>query len=332
MKEHILITTATGKTGYATTVQLLEAGYPVRIFVRSRNEKARQLEKLGAEIALGELTDYKQLREALTGIQRVYYCHPFVPGMVGNTNLFIQAARESGIEAIIYMGQWLAEFENQTSRFTNDTKAAYRQFEESGLNVIYFIPGYFAENTFVVVLEFAVQLGLLPSPFGEGKNPVVSNEDMAAVLAALLKNPTPYYGKRLHPTGPESLSVVDMANSMSRVVGKRIRPITIPEWMFLKAASLMGREFGIDTFQISQARHYNKQYQQNRFDVGGPTDIVRQLTGKEPDNFETIVRRYIDQSPYAKPSWSGWFNAMKKFMTIPFQPIPSIKELDRLNQ
>ena len=72
MKEKILITLATGKTGYATTVELLNEGYPVRIFVRSRNAKALELEKLGAEIAIGEFDNYDHIKRALSGINRVY--------------------------------------------------------------------------------------------------------------------------------------------------------------------------------------------------------------------------------------------------------------------
>ena len=45
MEKKILIMLATGKTGYAATVQLLAEGYPVRIFVRSRNAKAMELER-----------------------------------------------------------------------------------------------------------------------------------------------------------------------------------------------------------------------------------------------------------------------------------------------
>ena len=99
------------------------------------------------------------------------------------------------------MGQWLAEFDDQQSRLTNDIKAAYHLLEASGLSVVYLIPGYFAENTVGVLLEFAVQLGLLVSPFGAGCNPVPSHEDLAAVIAALLQNPVPYVGQRLRPTG-----------------------------------------------------------------------------------------------------------------------------------
>jgi hypothetical protein len=230
------------------------------------------------------------------------------------------------------MGQWLAEFEEQKSITTRDTRAAYNEFEQSGLNVVYFIPGYFAENTFVVVLELAVQLGIMPSPFGNGKNPVVSNEDLAAVLAKLLQNPAPYFGKRLRPTGPSSLSMEEMAATISKVAGRKVRVVNIPDWLFIKAAISIGREFGIDRFQVSQARLYNVEYQQNKFDVGGPTNVVKLVTGKAPDDFETIVKRYINLPHCGKPTLGGWFAAVKKFMMMPFTPAPGRRALDLLNR
>lgn len=332
MKEKILITSATGKTGYETAVQLLKDDCSVKIYVRSKNRRALELEKLGAEIAIGEFNDYEQFKNALSDVNKVYYCHPFMPGMPANVKLFIEAAKESNIEAVVFMGQWLAEFDNAKSLMTNDTKEAYRSFKESGLNVVYLTPGYFAENTFVIVLEFALQLGLMPLPYGKGKNPVISNEDLGSVIAALLKNPSPYFGQKIHPTGPESLSVSEMAKVISKVSGRKVRYINIPEWMFLKFAFLFGKDFGFDAFTIAQARHYNREYRQNKFDAEGTTAVVKNLTGREPEDFETIVKRYISRSPYAKRSFSTWFSAMRKFMKIPFTSIPSIKELEALNK
>ncbi|MCK9422204.1 MAG: NmrA family NAD(P)-binding protein [Bacteroidales bacterium] len=331
MKEKILITSATGKTGFQTTIQLLNDGYPVKIFVRSKNEKAIQLQKQGAEIAIGDISNYDHLKNALSDVKRAYYCPPFIPNLLDNAKAFIKAAQESNLEVVVNMGMWLAEFDNQQSIHTIQIKETYHLFEVSGINVIHLIPGFFADNTFLV-LEFAVQLGLMPLPFGKGKNPPVSNEDLGLVIAALLKNPGPYIGQKLHPTGPKSLSGKEMAEVFSKVTGKKVRYINLPEWMFLKAGFAFAKEFGLDAFTISQVRHYMKEYRLNRFDSGGPTNIVKQLTGKEPDDFETIVKRYIDNSLYGHRSVSGWFSAMKKFMKIPFTSIPSIKELEILNK
>lgn len=330
MKEHILITSAAGKSGFPATVQLLKDGYPVKILVRSRNEKVKQLERMGAKVVIGDITNYHDLLNALSGMQRVYYCHPFIPNLLNNTKIFIEAAKEAKVEAIVNMGQWLAEFDDQKSIHTIQTKEAYQLFQQSGLNVIHINPPFFADNTFFV-LEFATQLGLMPLPFGKGKNPAISNEDLGLVVAALLKNPTPYIGQKLHPTGPKSLSAVEMAEIFSRAAGRKVFYIDIPEWMFLKAGFAFAKDLGLDAFTISQVRHYMNEYKLNKFDAGGVTDVVKQLTGKEPDDFETIVKRYIDHSPYGRRSLSGWLNAMGNFMKIPFTSTPSVKQLEKLN-
>lgn len=331
MTEKILITSATGKTGFETTKYLLKDNYPVRILVRSKNAKALELEKLGAEICIGVITNEKDLNNALKDVKRVYYCHPFIPHLLDNTKLFIQCAKANNIEAIVNMGQWLEEFENQKSIHTIETQKAYQLFGQSGLKVIQLIPGFFADNIFFVT-EFAIQLGLMPLPFGKGKNPAISNEDLGLVIAALLKNPEPHFGKRLRPTGPKSLTNQEMAEIFSKVVGRKIRYMHIPEWMFLRAAFMFAKDFGLDTYAISQIRLYMPEYQLNRFDVGGATNIVKELTGKEPDDFETIVRSYVDKAPFKKRNFSNWLSAFKKFMVLPMTSIPSIKELEKYNQ
>jgi hypothetical protein len=34
--------------------------------------------------------------------------------------------------------------------------------------------------------------------------------------------------------------------------------------------------------------------------VGAPTDVVREIGGREPEDFETIVRRYLARSAFSK--------------------------------
>ena len=330
MNEKILITSATGKTGYAATVELLNGGYPVRIFVRSRNARALELEKLGAEIAIGTFDNYDQLKNALTGISRVYYCYPIMPNMPQNVALFIKAAQEEGIDAVVFMGQRIAEFADTGSLMTNNTIVAYRLFEQSELKVVYFVPGYFADNAFVVT-EFVLQLGLLASPFGNGKNPWISNGDMGRAIVALLKNPAPYLGQKLFPTGPKSISTDEMAAIFSTVSGRKIRVVDAPDWLFLKAGMMLGNEFGFDPFAIVQASFYNRQMQMNHFDIK-PTNVVKQLTGREPEDFETITHAYFSSSPYRERSFSNWLSAMKKFMAMPFTSVPSARERQLLNQ
>jgi NAD(P)H dehydrogenase (quinone) len=327
MKELILITAATGTTGYASTVELLKEGYPVRIFVRSRNQKALALEQLGAEIAIGQFGDPKALKTALTGVKRVYYNYPFIPGMIENVAVFIKAALAAGVEAVVFMGQWLAEFEDQKSVHTNGVKAAYRLFEESGLKMVYYNPGFFAEDV-LLLTENIVQLGMMPSAFGDGKCPWISAGDQGRVIAALLKDPAPFYGQKVHPTGPKSIDAKEMAEIYSRVTGRKVKLMPITDKMFMKALIAAG----MDAFTTVQISYYMEEFRKDRFAVGGPTDIVKRLTGREPEDFETIARGFVNRSPYRTRGFTGILHALKNFMKLMFTRIPDKPELAMLNQ
>jgi len=60
---------------------------------------------------------------------------------------------------------------------------------------------------------------------------------------------------------------------------------------------------GFTDYFIAHAEQYYQDYQRNAFAVGAPTDIVRTITGKEPEDFETIVRRYVANTPDARPNF-----------------------------
>ena len=330
MKPKILITLATGKTGYASTVQLLNQGYDVRIFVRTKNSKALELEKLGAEIKLGEFNNKIQLLEALDGIQNVYYCYPYKSGMANDVAIFCEVAKMAKINAVIFMGQRIAEFEDTGSAMTNDIRKSYDLLNNSGLNVVYFAPGYFADNAFVVS-EYVLQLGIFPNPFKNGKNPWISINDMSNCIVALLKDPSPYYGKKLFPTGNKSISSKDMVEIFSKVSGKRVIKIDIPDWLYFKAGIMGGLDFGFDKFAIVQSLFYNKQMQINRFDIE-PTEVVQTLTGREPEDFETITKEYFENSNFKKVTFASWLRAFIKFNKMPFIKVPSKMERELINQ
>lgn len=325
----ILITSATGKTGFATTAQLLKEGYYVRIFVRSKNKRATDLEKLGAEVFVGSLDSYQDLSDALIGIENVYYCYPYKPGMPQDMRLFVAAAKHAKINALVFMGQRTAEHADTGSALTNDIRTTYSILERSGLNVVYFVPGYFADNVFVVT-EYILQLGIMPNPFGDGKNPWISIADMARCIAALLKNPEPYFGKRLFPTGPKSISPKEMLQVFSDVTGRKIIKINIPQWLFFKAVIMDGKNFGFDKYAAVQSLFYNAFMIQNRFDME-PTNVVKELTGREPEDFETITRHYFNNSSFKRRNFQSWLMTFVKFNRMLFIKVPNKHERIMIN-
>jgi NAD(P)H dehydrogenase (quinone) len=330
MTKKILITLATGRTGYAIAKQLLTEGYEVRIYVRSKNSKAAELQNLGAEIAMGEFGNREQFAAALFGIDAVYYCYPYQSGMSTDVTLFIEEAQKANIKTVVFLGQRIAEYADTGSSMTNEIRKSYELFTKSNLNTIFFVPGYFADNAFVVA-EFILQLGIFPNPFGNGKNPWISNADMSRCIVSLLKKPELYYGKKLFPTGDKSICANEMNKIFSKVRGKKVIKINIPNWLFFKAGIMTGKDFGYNTFATIQADLYNKQMQMNRFDIE-PTNIVKELTGREPESFETITRQYFEISPFKVRTFTSWLKTFIKFNKLPFTKVPTHLERKKINQ
>jgi uncharacterized protein YbjT (DUF2867 family) len=322
MKKKILITLASGKTGFAVASQLLEEAYQVRIFVRKLDYNALLLKEKGAEVAFGTFDDEMALQNAMIGITSVYYCYPYKTGMPEDVNLFIKLAKNASVDSIVFMGQRIAQRSDTGSKLTNDIRESYKLLEQSGLNVIYFAPGYFADNVFVVS-EMVLQLGLMPNLYGKGKNPWISIGDMSRCIVSLLKNPEPYYGKRLYPTGSESISSKEIVKIFSKVLSKKIWMFDITEWLYIKSGVQIGKEYGFDTFAVMQGVFYNRAMKKNQFDIP-PTNVVKELTGREPENFETITIDYFSRSKYKERNIKSWWQAFVRFNKLPFVKIPDL--------
>lgn len=181
MKPTILVTGATGKTGLATSMQLLAKGYPVRAFVRRSDSRSAALQDKGAEIFVGSLNDIDDIRQSLEGVHRAYFCAPLLPGCLNASVIFATAAQEQRLEALVVMSQWLAS-PSHPSVHTRETWLADSIFARMpGTAVMTVNPGWFADN-YMTVMESAAQFGLMPMPLGDGLNAPPSNEDIARVI------------------------------------------------------------------------------------------------------------------------------------------------------
>ena len=58
---------------------------------------------------------------------------------------------------------------------------------------------------------------------------------------------------------------------------------------------------GFPLIEIAHLRYYTADIRDGAFAVGGPTDHVLEVTGRAPEDFETIARRYIDNPSLIHP-------------------------------
>lgn len=320
----ILITNANGKTGFAATLQLLAKGYPVRAFVRTQRPNTTQLERAGAEIFIGDTADMATLNQAMQGIQRAYLCLPGIPNPLFSGISFAVAAQAAQLEVVVMMGQWLSHPQHPSfaTRVTNLMDSVLSWMPDVGIVTIN--PGWFADN-YMAILEPIAQLGLMPMPLGQGLNSPPSNEDIARVIVGALTQPAPHIGKTYRPTGPKLLSPEDITQTFARVLNRPVRYMDISEKMFLKALRVQG----FSPFLRSQMRYYAEEYRRNAFGVGGPTRAVLDVGGQPPEDFETIVRRYVAHSPTVKRSIDNQLRAVWNLLQILWTPVPDVAGYER---
>jgi uncharacterized protein YbjT (DUF2867 family) len=323
VKPRILVTGATGKTGSVVVAELLNAGYPVRALVHRSDERSARLAARGAEIAIADLTDAERIAAALSGVRRAYYCPPFDPYMVQGALAFAAAAREARLEHIVGLTQWLAS-PSHPALMTRQLWLVDRLFSMlPGIGHTVVRPGFFAD-AYLATIASAANLGIFPWIYGDSRNAPPSNEDIGRVAAAALMNPALHAGKVYRPTGPELLGAQDMANAIGRVVGRSVRVVPAPTWLFMKALRMNG--FPIEV--VSEVRYYIDDHRRGAFEIGAPTNDVVEVTSRPPEDFETIARRYAAMPRNRRTSANG-LRELARFLITPLSRSFDLDRYDR---
>ena len=319
----ILVTGATGRTGRAVVDELLAKDVPVRAVVRSKDVRSAALERKGAETVAADMFDHDQLLSVMRGTQRAYYLPFYNPYMIQSATAFAVAAQEAKLEAVVSLGQFLGS-PTHPSIATRQAWLMDQVFSMMpAVAHVRVNPGYFADN-YLQMIAYAAHLGVFPDITGDSKDAPPSNEDIARVVAAALLDPDKHAGRRYRPTGPALLSATDMAETLSRVLGRIVRRIDLPWWMFLKAA----RSANIGDFLASNLRYYVEDHKQGAFALGAPTNDVLEVTGRAAEDFETTARRYAAR-PEAKKTLANWLRTLTDFMLTPLTPGYNPERLDR---
>ena len=293
MKPRVLVTTAAGRTGSVAALDLVRRGHPVRGMVRRDDHRAQALRDGGVEVIVGDLFDWRDLTHALNDVQAAYHCPPFDAQHLHGATIFAPAAEQAGVEVVALMSGWNPH-QLHPSIFQREHWLANNLYRRQTFDVIHINPGMFAW-TYFLGLPAVVHFGRLALPMGDGRNAPPSNEDVGHVAAGALANPSDYIGQCLRPTGPEMITPAEAAAAMGRVLGRDVRYKHVSENDFIKAA----RAMKLPTFQIAQVRHYANEHRNAGF--VGTTDHVETVTGKRPEDFDTIARRYLNNPSHIAP-------------------------------
>lgn len=140
---------------------------------------------------------------------------------------------------------------------------------------------------------------------------------MVRVIAEILARPEGHTGKTYRPTGPTLLSPQDIAAILGKVLGRKVTYRNAPMRMLSKVM-----RHRLSLCNLAGYEQYVVHYQKNAFAVNAPTDVVRRITGREAEDFETIARRYVATTPEAKPSFPIQARLMLRMIISMLRPAP----------
>lgn len=283
MKPKILITGATGSTGTIATKLLLERGFPVRALVRKIDERSEQLKALGAEIAVGDILDFRSIQPAFQGIQRAYMCYPVAPGLVQATVSFEQAALDAKVEYVVNISQRTCR-EDAIANSAVQHWLAERDLDRSGLAVTHLRPTMF--NEWLLYIRSKIREGEYTVPFGPtGKIAPISARDQAEVIAALLADPADHAGKTYPLLGPVELTPAEIAAEATKGLGRQVtyKQVTPEDWLDVV--------FGSRDIAWAADHLRGIVLQHARGDMGGTNDIVEKITGHKPEGVAEFASR-----------------------------------------
>jgi len=329
-KTSVLVTGATGKIGGAVAAQLLERGVPTTALVHRVDARSDRLRAMGADIVVADMIDILQVQSAMDGVDRLFFNPPYHPHALDSAVAFAVAARRCGVEAVVALGQWLAN-PNHPSLMTRQMWLIDKLFELLPNTAHVAVdPGFFADNYFNV-LPLAAQLGVLPVPTGLGRNAPPSNEDIARVAVGALLDPHSHDGRAYRPTGPKMLSGADIAEAMGEALGRRVRHVDVPPRLFMRAVRVNAKRLGADLYLQSGLRHYLPEYPLGTWEFGGPTSDVRDVAGVEPEDFLTIARRYASV-PEAQRTARNLMRQLWQFTLSSVVPMSRLDAFDQKQQ
>jgi len=220
----ILITGASGLTGSELVRRLSVKGAPVRALVRNPSKAARLTSLPEVEVVEGDMTRPETLSEALRGVDRAMLISSSDPAMFDVQTSFIAAAAKAGVKHVVKLSGIMPDVDSPF-RFARMHGEIERRLEDSGMAFTHLRAGEFMHAYFRQVPS-VVANGALFLPMEDAKIASIDIGDIAGVAASVLTSPG-HEGKIYPITGPEALSMAQVAEKLSSATGRIIRYVNI---------------------------------------------------------------------------------------------------------
>ena len=255
-------------------------GVSHRSLVRNR-AKAAAGAGPNVELAEADLSRPQTLDAVLDGIEKVLLLTAPSPEAPQQEKNFIDAAKRAGVHHVVKFSSYGAGLQAPYF-FGRQHGEGERHLEDSGLPFTMLRLNGFFQN-FLGNAASIQERSALHAPAGDMKVSAVDVRDIAAVAAHVLTEDG-HQWQRYTITGPEALSHAEIADRLSRVLGRTIRYVDVPE----DAAREWMLAAGLPAWQVDKVLDLYRYYK-----TGAAQEVtyyVERVGRKAPIGFEQFVR------------------------------------------
>ncbi len=271
----ILVTGATGTVGVELVKALTSRGERVRVMVRD-SEKAASMLGHAVEIVQGDFGNPQTFDAALRDVDKVFLLSPPSPQTGEQHGKFVESAKQAGVQHIVRLSVLPADPDSPIAigRWHGE---ADQHVIDSGIAYTLLRPAYFMQNQLMSAGTIASQ-GAIYGMLGDGKVGHIDTRDVAEVAAAVLTGEG-HEGKVYPLTGPESLSMTEVAARLSAALGKEVKYVNVaPDQV---RAAIIG--MGAPEFMADGLVELYMMISQGMVDMVAGT--FKEITGHDPRGF-----------------------------------------------
>jgi uncharacterized protein YbjT (DUF2867 family) len=278
----ILFTGATGTMGSEVVKRLSAQGVQVRAVTRDpRKAEASPLPHV--RFVQGDFDEPESMRRVCSGVDRAFLLTNSTERAEQQQIAFTRVAQQSGVRHIVKLSQLHADA-NSPGRFLRYHASVEAALQASGLTFTFLRPNLYMQG----LLDFRQSIQQKSAFFaavGDARISAVDVRDLADVAVAALTS-SMHDNKVYALTGPAALTFADMAQQLSKPIGRIITYVDVPPESMRAALA----DLGFPAWQADGLLEEFAMYR--RGEAAGVEPGVRDALGQPPRSFDEFARDY----------------------------------------